>query len=115
MPPKKEKPPSGKKKSSKKSVNTDGVIKLSTVLDISHSKEFFDQVTVLTKGKSKIVVLDAGDVERVTTPCVQIILSLGKTLEKDNRLLKIDRATDDMRQVFCDLGLEEQFNKWSEC
>ncbi|GLQ06964.1 STAS domain-containing protein [Sneathiella chinensis] len=59
------------------------------------------------------VIVDAATVETLTTPCLQVLLSLDKSLTEDGRTLILTNPTPAVTQAFDDLGLEEVLKKWS--
>lgn len=58
------------------------------------------------------VTLDATQVEVLTTPGVQLILSFSKSLEAQGISLRIIHAKPAVTQVFERLGLATQFSGW---
>ena len=60
------------------------------------------------------VALDGSKVERITTPCVQLLLSLGNTCQNDGRGFAIKSASDVMHAAFADLGFQDQLNQWGK-
>lgn len=58
------------------------------------------------------LVLDAGQLEVVTTPGVQFLVALSKTLESAGTHLQLIHCRPSVGDVFADLGLAEQFQKW---
>lgn len=59
------------------------------------------------------IALEAGKVESITTPGVQVIVSLSKSLEQMGGKLKIEQPSAALTQAFQTLGLGEQLTQWS--
>lgn len=59
------------------------------------------------------LILVAENVEKLTTPCIQLLLATEKTLTANGHTLRINSPSDAFKHALCDLGLKEQFNQWS--
>lgn len=81
---------------------------LPAVLDISAAADFYQNLQHWC-GSSATVVLDASTIERITTPCIQILLSANNSLKKSGGGLKIIGASDAFLAACRDLGLEKPF------
>ena len=94
------------KASSEKKVKN---IALPAYLDISQAEDFLGDIkkTVGKKPDFKILEIDASEVERITTPCVQILIALKKTLQKQNIELKINNFNDIFESSLDDLGFNQ--------
>lgn len=57
------------------------------------------------------VTLDAGQVENITTPGLQLIVSLEKTLTSQGGVMAIIRKKDSFVRAFKDAGLESVLGK----
>lgn len=88
------------------------VFKLPAVLDIAFASKFVDQLGDVISRSSEEVVVDGSEVDRLTTPCVQILLCADAKLSIENGSLFVKSPSDVMVQVFTDLGLLDQLNKW---
>jgi anti-anti-sigma regulatory factor len=58
------------------------------------------------------LVLDAGAVERMSTPCALILMAVGRAADSDGTSLTIRNASPVFRTALADLGLQTTFNKW---
>jgi len=97
----------------KPSVKLSG-FKLREVLDISVAEKFKDEVIEYLEKSSKTgVILDAEKVSRITTPCIQVIISLEKSCKLSSINFKILTPSDAFKKVFAELGLSKQLNDWS--
>ena len=63
--------------------------------------------------KTGTLTLDASLVERVTTPCIQLLVAADQELSKNGEGLKLIQATDVMVSTLKDIGLEDTYQKWS--
>jgi chemotaxis protein CheX len=87
---------------------------LREILDISYAEKFKNEVMeVLEKHAEKGVTLNASSVNRITTPCVQIIIALAKSSEMAKVKFKISSPSEAFRKAFDDLGLSKQLLSWS--
>lgn len=89
-----------------------GAFKLGASLDISHAERVCAEMRkYISKAKGKII-LDASEVERITTPCIQILLSVAHLSKRDGLSFKVSSPTD----VFCtameDIGLSDELKEW---
>lgn len=114
---KKSKPSKGVEKkpatSKKKKASVNKQILLPDVMDITSAEKFLADVKKTSEGKSQKVVFYGSKVIKITTPCVQILLSLSRTLADKNSGLVIKNSSEAMRACFSDLGLETELKKWS--
>jgi anti-anti-sigma regulatory factor len=58
------------------------------------------------------VVLDASAVERMSTPCAQVLLATGYAADSAGISLQFINPSDVFRGALTDLGLQSQFSKW---
>jgi anti-anti-sigma regulatory factor len=58
------------------------------------------------KKAKQTFVIDASEVSRITTPCVQIIISLFKMFSEVGIVIKIINPSNVFKSSFQDLGLE---------
>ena len=79
-----------------------------------------DNIEVLTKDllalnieNGATLILDASQVEVITTPAVQLLVALDKTLTNKCGKLEISQPKDVLMTVFKSLGLENHLTKWS--
>ncbi|NDF11995.1 MAG: STAS domain-containing protein [Proteobacteria bacterium] len=81
-------------------------------LDIRAVESFYEEIKKLSE-RTTHITLDASKVERLTTPCVQIILSLAKYLTASGGALKITSPTVVFSLAFTDLGFSRNLKEWS--
>jgi len=77
------------------------------VLDISSSSSFYQQLLDIPK-ETEHVVLDAGAVEKITTPAIQSLLAFNKFLEETGRSMQIDSPSEEFKSALTDLGIDTQ-------
>ena len=71
-------------------------IVLEACLDISHANAFSAQVREAFEASDAITINGAA-VERITTPAIQILLSLFNTADKANNACYVAKASDAMQ------------------
>ena len=57
--------------------------------------------------------IDGAAVERVSTPAVQLLLAAARAIEADGRTIRLESPSQTLSAAFQDLGLEQEFRKWS--
>jgi chemotaxis protein CheX len=92
------------------SEGADVLVRLSQVLDLTQAQNLRDtMVARLSDGR---LVLDASAVERMSTPCAQVLLAAGRAADLANSAYQITNASEVFRTALADLGLEAEFNNW---
>ena len=89
--------------------------KLSSALTIDNVENMaanFKRHLVENRHEPKLL-LDASAVEVITTPGVQMIIALGKILERHSGKLEIITPTEVFAKAFETLGLKYLLEKWS--
>ncbi len=56
--------------------------------------------------------LAGGDVERITTACMQVLLAADRALSAQHAGLVLSEASAPMRQAFAELGLSAELERW---
>jgi anti-anti-sigma regulatory factor len=87
---------------------TEGRGALPPVLDLTRAHALRDTVAALI-ARGTDVALDAAAVERMSTPCAQILLAAGRAVGPS---FKIVNSSDVFRAAIADLGLQREFSKW---
>ena len=88
-------------------------VTLLPILDMSASDEFLDVMKACVSAQNSII-LDGEDVQRVSTPCVQVMLGAAKTVEDAGGSFTIKNMSSDFERALRELGLAEYIDKWSE-
>lgn len=79
-------------------------------LDLTQARDLQQQMLALLDGGA--VVLDASAVERMSTPCMQVVLAAGLAADAATLSFRIDSASDAFRVAVADLGLQQHFINW---
>lgn len=83
---------------------------LPQVLDLSLAQALRDRVAEGLRAGA--LTVDAGAVERVSTPCLQVLLAAGRAAEQAGTSYSIVNASDAFGSALADLGLRTAFSKW---
>jgi anti-anti-sigma regulatory factor len=100
-----------RKSEDEQSSSIEAAIALPAKLDVSSAVTLCAELKQAVSS-TKNLVLDAANVEKLTTPCVQLLLSAAASLKAKQGTMKIQNLSGDMRAVFVDLGFSEQLNEW---
>ena len=88
-------------------------IELAPVLDLAYADKLKELLlTALAAGND--IWLDAGKVDRITTPCLQLFVAVARELSENGGSFKITQASEAVVTALKDIGLEEIYQKWSE-
>ena len=87
-------------------------LSLPVSFDISACSEFLVLINQYVDQDSGDVTLNGGKVERITSPAIQLLLALNKTLHDQGRKLKIDKPSSEIESAFDHLGLSRQLKDW---
>ena len=85
---------------------------LPAILDITHAASFLEEAKHASAYES--LTLDANAVERITTPCLQILLSLQATVEKAGGAVTYSSPSDAFTHAVATLGLTDHFTIHSQ-
>ena len=88
-------------------------IDLATVLDATVATELRDVLTEAI-ASNKPVRVNAGPVEQISTGCVQILLAGSKSAAKIDRTFIVSDQSDEFKDAFDDLGLNEIREDWTK-
>jgi anti-anti-sigma regulatory factor len=86
-------------------------ISLGPVFDIRAAGPLREALLKALK-RGKPVTVDAAQVERLSTPCIQVLLAAGKTAEAGGGRLALAQASDAFIAAFSDLGLFASLMSW---
>jgi chemotaxis protein CheX len=84
--------------------------RLPQVLDLTQAQNLRD--TMVARLSDGPRILDASAVERMSTPCAQVLLAAGRAADLAGSAFQIINASDVFRTALADLGLEAEFNNW---
>ncbi len=80
--------------------------KLPSVLDLTGAQSLRDTLVALLGDGS--LLLDASAVERMSTPCAQVLLAA----DLAGSPFQVFEASDVFQAALADLGLQDEFKKW---
>jgi chemotaxis protein CheX len=83
---------------------------LPQILDLTQARGLRDRLIALLA--TSTVVLDASVVERMSTPCAQVLLAAGRAAEAADARFQIVNASHVFRAALADLGLQSEFGNW---
>jgi len=83
---------------------------LPQTLDLTHARSLRETMIALLPRSA--IVLDASAVERMSTPCAQVLLAAGQAAEEANSRFQIVNASECFQAAIDDLGLQSQFTNW---
>ena len=84
--------------------------KLPSVLDLTGAQSLRDTLVGLLGDGS--LLLDASAVERMSTPCAQVLLAAARAADLAGSPFQVFEASDVFQAALADLGLQDEFKKW---
>lgn len=87
-------------------------VRLLPILDMSASDEFLNVMRACVSTQNSLI-LDGEEVQRVSTPCVQVMLGADKAVQDAGGSFSIKNMSSDFERALRDLGLTEYIDKWS--
>lgn len=85
-------------------------IVLASTLDIAASEELRNQL-VDALSKKKPTLINAAEVTRMSTPCVQILVAANIEAERQGKKLKYGSPSPAFKEAFSSLGLSEYLSE----
>lgn len=89
-----------------------GPYRLGSRLDLTAARDL--QQDLRSRLAAGAVVLDAQDVERMSTPCLQVVLAAGRAATAANVPFRIVGTSETFSAAVVELGLKSQFSIWME-
>ena len=89
----------------------DSRVTLGPVLDIRAAASLREGLQKALK-RGKPVIVDAAQVDRLSTPCIQVLLAAGKSAEGGAGRIILAQASDAFVAAFSDLGLFANLMSW---
>jgi chemotaxis protein CheX len=83
---------------------------LPAILDITKAQELRGHMVDRLNGSA--VLLDASAVDRVSTPCIQVLLAAAQSAELAGTSFRIANASAALWAALADLGLQAEFKNW---
>ena len=93
-------------------LSSEHVLTLPAVLDLNNAAGLKTSLRDRFE-KDDAIVIDCSEVTRITTPAVQILLSLGKSIGPEGPTPVFLRPSEAFCSAFRDLGLQDQLSSWS--
>ncbi len=84
--------------------------RLNPVLSLAEARDLHDQLKTALGAKD--ITIDAGQVERMSTPCVQVLLAAGCAADAAGHRFRIANASESFLAALADFGLQSKFSKW---
>ncbi|MBL8669606.1 MAG: STAS domain-containing protein [Alphaproteobacteria bacterium] len=88
-------------------------LRLAPVNDVVAAPALKRALLELSKAGRRIAI-DAEGVERITTPCVQVLLAARRALASAGHELLVGPSSPAFRLAFDDLGLSEELQLWGK-
>ncbi len=96
-----------------KVVENNVVLRLIPILDMAIAEEFLLSLRECSSMK-KNLILDSKDVERLSTPCIQVMLAVATEIESKGLKFSVHNVSEGFQRGMCDLGLVEYLDNWSK-
>lgn len=93
--------------------NEQATVTLLPILDMSAAESLLEALRSCVSGQSHFV-LDAAAVERISTPCIQVLMAAAFKIEKNGGRLSIKNITPTFERGMRELGLSDYLKNWSE-
>ncbi len=90
--------------------NTRRTYRLNPVMGFAEAKGLHDDLKAAL-GDAEVAV-DASEVERMSTPCVQVLLAAALAADASGKPFIISDASGSFRSALADFGLQSKFSKW---
>tara|TARA_R110002096_G_scaffold420735_1_gene625960 strand:- start:567 stop:857 length:291 start_codon:yes stop_codon:yes gene_type:complete len=85
---------------------------LDSVMDLITAGKLKAQLVEAADSYGKITI-DGEKVDRILSPCIQLLVVADQEISKNNEGLKLINASDEMVEALKDIGLEKEYDKWS--
>lgn len=90
-----------------------GTVNLPLVLDLGGAHAL-RETFVHAGSAAGHVTVDAGQVERIGTPAIQVLLAAARAQTANNRSFTLRQPSEVVVKAFEDIGLIEELNRWSD-
>lgn len=87
-------------------------VELPQDLDMLYAEQLKTQLLEALDGDEPIV-LQGSAVGRVSSSCIQVIFAAAQSAKEQGRTLELQASSDVLAEAFIDLGLEPEFQEWS--
>ena len=89
------------------------VVKLAPIMEMAASEEFLDVVRSCVVASDE-VHFDASMVERLSTPCIQVIVACAMQMEKQGKNFRVVQPSQAFERGMGELGFKEYLDNWSK-
>ncbi len=104
-----------RKSAAKSKKKTDECIyTLPSIADLTHVKELHSEWLKALKSSPKQISINCGEVGRITTPVIQLMLSLALTADKKKIKFSVLQPSEAFEEAMHELGLKSELATWSE-
>lgn len=100
------------KKSSKPATGNSGTLALEPVSGMTTIQALHKSLQQALKNAPNLTI-DAGKVERITSPAFQLLIAAARSLEEGGGRLTLANPTEPFVQAARDLGLDQTIQQWS--
>lgn len=89
-------------------------ITMPSVADLRHAASLRDALEAAWE-EGGLLIVRAQDVERISTPCIQVLISAARTVAQEGAAdrFRVVAPSPEFREAFQDLGLESLLEEWS--
>jgi len=101
-----------KTKSAENAKESSEVFILPAIVDITTVSSLHRDLSKVVNAKKKKIILDSAVVEKITTPAVQVILALFKTLEENKVQYSVENMSENFKQCLEDIGFGKKIEEW---
>lgn len=88
------------------------MFELPNILNLSVAEDL-REIFIESVSTDSDLLINAENVETITTPCMQVLIAAGRTLEEKDHKLQIHSPSPAFIAAFNDLGFNEFIEKWS--
>jgi anti-anti-sigma regulatory factor len=86
---------------------------LPPVSDAGAAHALKESLLPLVQKGAPIRLLGGGEVERITTPCMQVLIAADRALAPQQARLVLEAASAPMRLAFGEMGLSDELDRWT--
>jgi chemotaxis protein CheX len=85
---------------------------LPPVSDAGAAQDLKESLAPLVQRGAPIRLMGGGEVERITTPCMQVLIAADRALAPQRAGLVLAAASEPMRLAFREMGLSDELDRW---
>jgi len=88
------------------------MLTLPPISDAGAAQDLKESLAPLVQRGAPIRLNGGGEVERITTPCMQVLIAADRALATQRARLVLDSASAPMRLAFGEMGLAAELDRW---